>query len=67
MGQAIINTLEHAGYVAVAAGLTYLSQWAGHTNFGVWTPAVVAGLSVLTALVSKLGQSVGGSGGSAGS
>jgi hypothetical protein len=37
------------------AALTYLSSWASGTEFGVWTPVVVAGLSVLVNYLRKAG------------
>ena len=40
--------------VALAgATLTYLTEWASSTDFGSWTPVVVAGLSILTNIVRK--------------
>ena len=40
--------------VAVAgAALTYLSEWAADTDFGDWTPVIVAGLSIVANIVRK--------------
>lgn len=36
------------------AALTYLSSWVSGTDFGVWTPIVVAGLSVLVNYFRKV-------------
>lgn len=37
----------------VGAALTYLTEWASDADFGVYTPAIVAGLSILTNIVRK--------------
>ncbi len=60
MTDSFLAALEHAGYVAVGAGLTALTQWSSGTNFGVWTPAVVGVLSVLTAFITKLSKQASG-------
>jgi hypothetical protein len=40
--------------IAIAgAALTYLSEWLGGINFGIFTPAIVAGMSVLVAAFQK--------------
>lgn len=40
--------------IAVAgASLTYLSEWLGNVDFGIFTPAIVAGMSVLVAAFQK--------------
>lgn len=40
--------------VAVAGAiLTYLTEWAASTDFGSYTPVIVAGLSILTNIVRK--------------
>lgn len=48
--------IKGAVIAAAGAALTYLSQWASQTDFGVWTPAVVAGLSIAVNAVRKLTQ-----------
>ena len=35
------------------AALTYLSEWRGDVDFGIFKPAIVAGLSVLVAAFQK--------------
>ena len=37
----------------VGAALTYLTEWAANTDFGSYTPVIVAGLSILTNIVRK--------------
>lgn len=40
--------------VAIAgATLTYLTEWAANTDFGSYTPVIVAGLSILANIVRK--------------
>ena len=40
--------------VALAgATLTYLTEWAANTDFGSYTPVIVAALSILTNVVRK--------------
>lgn len=38
---------------AGGAAITYLSQWVTDADFGVWTPTVVAGASVLLNALRK--------------
>jgi hypothetical protein len=37
----------------VGAALTYLTEWAANTDFGSYTPVIVAGLSILANIVRK--------------
>ena len=37
----------------VGATLTYLTEWAANTDFGSYTPVIVAALSILTNIVRK--------------
>jgi len=37
----------------VGAGLTYTAQWISGTDFGDWTPLIVAGFAVITNLFRK--------------
>lgn len=50
----ILSILKGAGIAAVGAALTFLTQWASGTDFGPWTPLVVAALSVLANVLRKL-------------
>lgn len=42
-----------AGMAAAGALMTYLGEWAAGTDFGVFTPAIVAVLSVLANIGRK--------------
>lgn len=48
-----IKVLKGAGIAFVGAGLTALSQWASGQDFGIFTPAVVAILSVAVNALRK--------------
>lgn len=50
----IVSILKGAGIAGIGAALTLLSEWASGVNFGVWTPIVVAALSILANVVRKL-------------
>jgi len=49
----IISIIKGAGIAGVGAALTVLTQWATSTDFGAWTPLIVAGLSILANVVRK--------------
>jgi hypothetical protein len=49
----IISVIKGAGIAAIGAVLTYAAQWTANTDFGQWTPFVVATLSVITNLFRK--------------
>jgi len=42
-----------AGIALGGAAITYIGQVAGQVNFGVWTPFVVGGISVIINAVQK--------------
>lgn len=52
----LISIIKGAGIAGVGAALTVLSEWAAGMSFGVWTPLVVAGLSILANVVRKLNE-----------
>lgn len=52
-GEDVKKVFVGAGMAATGALLTYFSEWASSTDFGVYTPAVVAGMSVLANVVRK--------------
>lgn len=45
---------EQTVLVALAAGLTYITQHVGSTDFGQWTPVVVAVSSILLGYIKKV-------------
>jgi hypothetical protein len=49
----IVSILKGTGIAGIGAALTYLSEWAAGSNFGVWTPLVVAALSILANVLRK--------------
>lgn len=49
-----VSLVEHALLVAVAASLTYLSENIGNEDFGIYTPMVVALVSLVMAYVTKV-------------
>jgi len=49
----LVKVGEGALIAMGGAGLTYLATVVNQIDFGVWTPLVVAALSVLTNLVKK--------------
>lgn len=50
------KVLVGAGIAGAGAALTYLSAWASGQDFGVWTPAITAVLSVFFNLLRKIQQ-----------
>ena len=52
-GEQFVSVLKGAGIAAAGAGLTYLTQYATGADFGMFGPAVVAGLSVLANILRK--------------
>lgn len=49
----IIKILKGSGVAGIGAALTYLTQWASGSDFGMWTPLIVAALSILANVLRK--------------
>lgn len=49
-----VGLIEQTLLVASAAALTYLTQHLGKEDFGVYTPAVVAGATILLNYIQKI-------------
>lgn len=49
----LIKVAKGAAVAAAGALLTYVSQWVTGQDFGIYQPAVVAGLSVLANILRK--------------
>ncbi len=49
----LIAVAKGLGIAVLGAALTYLSSYFTNTNFGVYTPVVVAGWSVIVNLLRK--------------
>ena len=52
-GEDVKKVLIGTLVAAAGAALTYVTEWATATDFGIYTPMVVAGLSVLTNIARK--------------
>lgn len=50
----IRKVLTGALIAAAGAALTYASEWVSQTDFGAWTPAVVAAASTAVNALRKL-------------
>ena len=49
----LISLGKGLGIALVGAGLTYLSTWVTQTDFGAWTPMIVAFWGVFANVVRK--------------
>ncbi len=49
-----MNIVENSALVAIAAGLTYLTQNVGQTDFGPYTPIIVAGMTILVTWINNV-------------
>ncbi len=49
----LLSLLRGLGDVTTGAILTYLGEWVASTDFGDWTPLVVAGFSLVSKFVRK--------------
>lgn len=49
-----LKVVKGAAIAAAGAVLTYVSEWLSGANFGSYTPAVVAGWSILANALRKL-------------
>jgi len=56
MNEKLRSILLGAMVAGLGAILTYVSQAATGADYGIYTPIVVAGLSVLTNIVRKLAE-----------
>lgn len=55
MSEKLKSILIGSGIAAAGAALTYAAQAVSGVDFGVWTPVVVAALSVLANVARKFG------------